>query len=105
MKENGSDHILLLRGIDESDLGNYTCLAVNKVGESETTIRLTGETNSSRLLCRTSMLCAAKGVLTKVCLCSKDDSWGVMTGNQSPPVNRSRKDEKTIRKQQEVMEL
>ena len=43
MEENGdSNYTLTVRNIRESDLGNYTCNAVNKIGEGSATITLSG---------------------------------------------------------------
>ena len=41
--EKGSNRTVVIRSVAESDLGNYTCQAVNKLGESEATLTLTGE--------------------------------------------------------------
>ena len=44
MEENTrGSHSLVLADVSEADLGNYTCRANNKIGESEATIALTGE--------------------------------------------------------------
>ena len=43
MEERGSDYSLVLRGAGEAELGNYTCEAINKMGEGSDTAVLTGK--------------------------------------------------------------
>ena len=43
MEENGSNYSLVLAGVQgEAELGNYTCEAINKMGEGRDTALLTG---------------------------------------------------------------
>ena len=42
MEEKGSNYSLVLSGAGESELGNYTCEAINKMGEGSDTVLLTG---------------------------------------------------------------
>eukprot|EP00095_Tigriopus_kingsejongensis_P007179 maker-scaffold134_size322110-snap-gene-2.19 protein:Tk07179 transcript:maker-scaffold134_size322110-snap-gene-2.19-mRNA-1 annotation:"GM16324" len=42
MEERGDNYTLVLRNIEPQDLGNYTCLAINKIGESRATVNLSG---------------------------------------------------------------
>ncbi|XP_059096257.1 lachesin-like [Tigriopus californicus] len=42
MEERGDNYTLVLRNIEPKDLGNYTCLAINKIGESRATVNLSG---------------------------------------------------------------
>ncbi len=43
MEEKGDNFSLVLRNVDEADLGEYKCVAINSVGEAEATVRLSGE--------------------------------------------------------------
>ena len=42
MEEKGSNYSLVLKGVGEAELGNYTCEAINKMGEGRDTALLTG---------------------------------------------------------------
>ena len=45
MEENGeNNYTLTIQNIRERNLGNYTCSAVNKIGEAAATIALKGKT-------------------------------------------------------------
>ena len=45
MEENGeNNYTLTIKDIRERNLGNYTCSAVNKIGDSVATIALKGKT-------------------------------------------------------------
>ena len=43
MEEDGDLFTLVIRDIEPKDLGNYSCLAINKIGEAQGTVRLTGK--------------------------------------------------------------
>lgn len=40
---DGEKHILLIRNVQRSDFGIYTCRAVNELGQSELHIQLSGK--------------------------------------------------------------
>ena len=42
MEEKGSNYSLVLKGVGEAELGNYTCEAINKMGEESDTALLSG---------------------------------------------------------------
>ena len=43
LNRNGSRNILYLVALDESDFGNYTCAAGNRLGVSEDSVRIAGK--------------------------------------------------------------
>lgn len=48
MEENGDLFTLVVRDIEPKDLGNYSCLAINKIGEAQGTVRLTGKSHKPK---------------------------------------------------------
>ena len=51
MEENGeNNYTLTIDNIRERNLGNYTCQAVNKIGEGSSTIALKGKKYSNLIL-------------------------------------------------------
>lgn len=43
MKQRGDNHSLVVRDVQEADLGNYTCVAVNRIGEGEVRVAVSGK--------------------------------------------------------------
>ena len=57
MEENGeNNYTLTIDNIRERNLGNYTCQAVNKIGEGSSTIALKGKNCSDLILVNHSLL-------------------------------------------------
>ena len=48
MEERGDNYTLTVADVRQQDLGEYTCSAVNKIGEAQATVLLTGKKNSRR---------------------------------------------------------
>ena len=42
MEERGDNYTLTVANVRQQDLGEYTCSAVNKIGEAQATVLLTG---------------------------------------------------------------
>ena len=43
MEERGNNYTLTIANVRSKDLGDYTCSAVNKIGEGQAMVTLTGE--------------------------------------------------------------
>lgn len=43
MEERENNYTLTIANVRQNDLGDYTCSAVNKIGEGQATVILTGE--------------------------------------------------------------
>ena len=43
MEERGDNYTLTVADVRQQDLGEYTCSAVNKIGEAQATVLLTGK--------------------------------------------------------------
>lgn len=48
MEERGDNYTLTVADVRQQDLGEYTCSAVNKIGEAQATVLLTGKKKNSR---------------------------------------------------------
>ena len=50
MEERGDNYTLTVADVRQQDLGEYTCSAVNKIGEAQATVLLTGKQKKFKTL-------------------------------------------------------
>ena len=52
MEERGDNYTLTVADVRQQDLGEYTCSAVNKIGEAQATVLLTGKQKKKSRRCQ-----------------------------------------------------